>query len=104
MVNFLVARNLSKEKDWQSGRFFCVDYTTSSKKKTNDEVASLTSADPPIELKPVTIDEALIDQTLNAIHDADPEGERPDPHDLLELEGVLFYGNAGQNCPMKNKN
>ena len=53
-------------------------------------MASLTSADPAVpDLKPVTIDEALIDRTLNMIHDADPEGERPDPVDLLELEGIL---------------
>ncbi|OQV19175.1 Signal transducing adapter molecule 2 [Hypsibius exemplaris] len=62
------------------------DFSSSPKKKNSAEVASLTSTDVPVELKPVTIDEALIDQTLNQIHDADPEGERPDPADLLELE------------------
>ncbi|GAU98865.1 hypothetical protein RvY_09949 [Ramazzottius varieornatus] len=53
------------------------------KKKISEEVASLTSG---AEKKPVVIDEELIDRTLNVIHDADPEGVRPDPADLLELE------------------
>ena len=51
----------------------------------SEEVASLTSG---AEKKPVVIEEELIDRTLNVIHDADPEGIRPDPADLLEFEGL----------------
>lgn len=59
------------------------EFAEDPKKKMSEEVASLTSG---AEKKPVVIEEELIDRTLNVIHDADPEGIRPDPADLLEFE------------------
>ena len=66
-------------------RIFVAELLSSAKTQAKDDTISLASLS--LEQKPVKIDEELIDKTLNMIHDADPTGERPDPADLLSLEG-----------------
>lgn len=62
-----------------------LEFSGTAKKREKEETPSEISE--PVEIRPVKIDEALIDRTLNAIHDADPTGERADPEDLMNLEG-----------------